>query len=291
MEHSEQIKKTGKKSKYSFLVLMDFSNASYTALKYSISLAKLLNANIHVMHVVDVSSLVKGDNQASAMRAVDSKVRGVENKLRSIVEIIETEDVSASQQHLMGNITLEAGQYAKEFKPDLIVVGKKSSKLNFSGRLSNYLTNKYSGAVLIVDEDAEFRADMNITFGYNGKPMNDCDPQLLFEMDKHSNRPLTCLKVDMQEGAEDGVDLPESWISGEQSPKDINYESRVNSTMADGLVDYISNHDVELLCIGREKQKSLLKGLLSSQRSNTARIINRVHIPIMLMRREPATAS
>ena len=55
------------KKEYDYLVLTDFSPASYHALKYAISLAKLIKGNIHVAHITDSALFVKDHNQVAEL--------------------------------------------------------------------------------------------------------------------------------------------------------------------------------------------------------------------------------
>ena len=83
------------------LVLTDFSEASYVALRYAISMAKSTLSKIHLFHVANASSIVKSDNQAAAIREINSERKKIVARLTSLVEIIETEKLNATFDYHM----------------------------------------------------------------------------------------------------------------------------------------------------------------------------------------------
>ena len=68
------------KTEYDFLVLTDFSDASYIALKYTISLAKLIKSTIHICHVANPEKIVGSDNALMAVAEIELESKKIEKK-------------------------------------------------------------------------------------------------------------------------------------------------------------------------------------------------------------------
>ena len=75
-------------SEYNFLVLLDFSEASYISLKFAITLSKQVGGNLRLYHVADGEEMARTDNHIVALRSVDRMNNEIENKLKAINTII-----------------------------------------------------------------------------------------------------------------------------------------------------------------------------------------------------------
>jgi nucleotide-binding universal stress UspA family protein len=272
------------KKENNLLVLIDFSEASYVALKYTIAIAKLVKGNISVLHVANPDEIVDTDNVAAAIKAIESETTKIENKLESILEIITAEDIQATSHYSIGNIINELEYQIEQVHPDLVVVGKKKKKARFSGKISNYLLNKYTGSLLIVDEDAEFKINLKIAFGCNSGMLNSHDPHIIFELDKHTETSLILLTVRTPAESTEKIDIPTTWQSSDGKDRSIHCESQESSTVVRGLVEHIAEKNIELLCIGRGKPRGFFQNLFFSQGTTMAEVINKVHIPILVIR-------
>ncbi len=276
-----------KNIKYEFLVLMDFSESSYIALKYAISLAKITDSKIHVYHVGNPGKIAVSDNQVAVLRAFESENKKVEDKLGSIVEIITTEGIQAICHHTIGNIINELEKLIDQVNPDLIVVGKKKEKLRFSGKLTNFLLNKYSGSLLIVGKEIAFQTGTKISIACNGNTLYQYGPQIVSKIDHHTKAPLTLVNVQKLSESNEKLDLPKIWQSFYTMNLNINIEYQNNSSVILGLIEHISEKKIELFCIGRGKYKNTFLNRIFNNYSTPYEIIRRVNIPILIMGTKP----
>lgn len=89
-----------------FIVPHDFTDVATTALHHAIATAKLVNAEVHVMHVI----------------AKDKDIASAEAKLNSIISEIKT-DVKIIPSVRLGNIFDDIGDFAAEKHAELIFMG------------------------------------------------------------------------------------------------------------------------------------------------------------------------
>ena len=113
------------KKNHDFLVLMDFSEASYKALKYSISMAKMIPSHIHVLYVANGEEVVDTENGIIALRAIEEETRKINKTLKSIVEIINVEGLSSTAHYQFGNVKHVLKSQIDQIQPELVILGKK----------------------------------------------------------------------------------------------------------------------------------------------------------------------
>jgi nucleotide-binding universal stress UspA family protein len=270
------------KTEYDFLVLIDFSDASYNALKYAISLAKLIKGNIHVCHIANPSNIVKDDNQVAALRDIDSETVKIEKKIGAIVEMIITEGINAIPYCSIGNIIYEFEELANQLKPDLIILGKKAETPQLKGKLTSHLMNTYEGALLIVKEGVLFNNDTKITLSCNNKTFDLYDSSLIFLLNNQTQSPLKLLNITLKRGSCDEIIVPQTWRESSYEI-DQNIQPEKNSTVVDSLLQHITKNDTELLCIGRGKPRNYLQRILSSSPSTLVDVVNKIHTPVLIM--------
>tara|TARA_B100000809_G_scaffold210866_1_gene214331 strand:+ start:202 stop:1053 length:852 start_codon:yes stop_codon:yes gene_type:complete len=276
------------KTEYNYLVLTDFSEASYIALKYAISLAKLIKGNIHVCHIANPSKIVQNDNQVAAIREINLETQKIEKKIGAIVEMILTEGINAIPYCSIGNIIYEFEELANQLKPDVVILGKKAGNRKLSGKITSYLMNEYLGSLLIIDKESEFQTDTNISIACNENTLNQNDSYLISSLDRQTKTSISFLNIKSSKDKSEKISVPQTWWkSNNEADRNIEIKYENDSTIASGLNKYISSNNINLLCIGKGKQRNFLQRLISRHSSTVLDIVNKVHIPILVMGANP----
>ena len=271
-------------TKYNVLVLTDFSDASNIALKYAISLAKLIKGNIHIYHFANPGKIIESDNQVAVLRDVELETKKVERKIGAIIEIITAEGVNVIPHYSMGNIIYEFEDQIDLINPDLVIIGKKKENLMLSGKITSYLMNEYKGSLLIIGEESEFQIDTKICLGCSNNTLNQYDPSILYLLDKQITAPLTLLNIKKPNDSSELINIPQIWReSCNEVGRNIKVEHENDSSIADGLLKHISNNKISLLCIGKGKPKNFMQRLISGRSSTISEIVDKVHIPILVL--------
>ena len=276
------------KTEYDFLVLTDFSDASYIALKYAISLAKLIKSTIHVCHVGNPEKIVENDNPLMAIRDIELESKKVEKKIGAIIEIVTAEGINVIPHYSIGNIIGEFKDRIDVINPDLVIIGKKKKNLMLSGKITSYLMNEYKGSLLIVGEESEFQIDTKICLGCNNNTLNQYDPSILYLLDKQITAPLTLLNIKKPNDSDELINIPQIWReSCNEVGRNIKIEHENDSSIAEGLLKHIPNNKISLLCVGKGKPKNFFQRLISGHSSTISEIVNKVHIPILVLGANP----
>ena len=268
------------KTAYNYLVLTDFSEASYHALKYTISLAKLIKGDIHVCHIANPTAIVKDDSQIAAIRELDLETKKIENKIGAIVEMIMAEGINAIPYCSIGNIITEFKEYSETIKPDVVILGKKVGNPKLSGKISGYLMNEYKGSLLIIGEDSIFQNNTNISVACTEKAFDQYDPNLIFSLNNQTEAPLKFLKLNSN--GSDNIKVPSSWRESSYEI-DQKIEFAHNGSLVPAIVEHIAENNTELICIGRGKQRSLLQKVMSNSTGPLSDLVKNIQKPILVM--------
>ena len=271
------------KTEYNYLVLTDFSEASYNALKYTISLAKLIKGNIHVCHIADPSRIVKDDNQVAALRELNVETEKIEKKIRVIIEMIQAEGLNAIPYSSIGNIINEFKELNTIIKPEVVILGKKiEENPKLTGKLSSYLMNQYDGSLFIIGEDSVFQNDTKISVACNKNTFDLYDPNLIFSLNNQTKAPIRLLNIKGSKDSTEKIIAPQTW--GESSYElDQKFHIDQNSTVLAELLHCVTNNNNNLLCIGRGKPRSYLQRLLSKGTTTVSGVVNKIHTPILVL--------
>ena len=144
-----------KNSKYKFLVLSELNETTINTIKSSVSLAKIVDADINFLYVKKPTEVVKKENQLSAIRAIKKDYLVSNKKIRDIIRpISENYNVNINHTFAIGNLKNEIDKYIDDNKPDVIILGKRKSKvINFIGdNITQFILKKHKGIIVIVDD-------------------------------------------------------------------------------------------------------------------------------------------
>lgn len=229
------------------ILLTDFSETADIALKYAISLTKISHGNLQLFHVIRPDLVTRSDNPILALQTINSYHEQIETKLQSIVRSIEAEGVSATYHFSIGNVNGEIARHLRLSEPDLVVIGKKKirNRILGLGGTTNYLINKYTGSLLIASQKGEFRSDSTICVA--GK-MNTLNKYGLRE----SNR--------------------QHYFEKAETPGDV-----------PRLTEYISNRNIDLLCMDRGKRRSTVSSWFFDRCPTATKAVKEIDIPILFM--------
>ena len=266
---------------YEFLVLLDFSKASYIALKYVINLAKIINLKINILHVIDVGKK-KNKTDLISNESAESVVKA---KLSSIVDIIEEEGIHVSSTYIKGSVNDEIKKHLLKYRLNdkIVVIGKSKNNTKVLGNTVSYLLHEYSGTLLVVGEEREFHHDSKLSVGSNGKHLKRSDLQVLFDLDRYTTHPLSVLNIENHNETEpfEIVDFPKVNLSFDD--ENLSFEYLKSSTVAHGLIEHIYKEAIDLFCIGREKTDSSLINLFINKNSTISKIVKATNIPILIV--------
>ncbi|PCE64364.1 universal stress protein [Sediminicola luteus] len=175
------------RANFHYVVLMDLSKASYTALKQAVNMAKRTSALIEILYVERPLKVVGNENQLSALRELESESQNSKRKLQNLIELVrEEEQIQTIFTYRVGHPLTQIKAYLSETRPHLVFYGKKKSNI---GRwwpgISQYLLQAYQGAVFISRENGSKHLDRSSSIGSIGSTTRSWSSEVVKTLSKN----------------------------------------------------------------------------------------------------------
>ena len=261
-----------KKNKYKILVLSELNESTNTILKSTISLAKMIDGSIDFLCVKKPSEIVEKENQLSAIRNINQEHFAMKKEIINLIAPISN-DYNININHTLsyGNVKSEIGNYIKEHKPDIIVIGKRKSKmLNLIGdNITSFVFKKHSGVIMISANENALEPNKKIALGL----LNDIEDSFEFAKDliAHTQKPVRSFKVINQSNT-----LKET--TNVNNKENVEYVFEDNDNTIENLSNYLSKNNINLLCVNREKRLNDKY----SMKADINNVINKLNVSMLL---------
>lgn len=241
-----------KKNNYRITVLLDLRDSKGSILKSAAVLAKMIHGEIDVFHVRKPSDIVENDNQLSAMRTINSEHTLTDKKIRKLIAPISKDyGVVIRYSFVFGNVKNAIGDYLKENRPDIIVLGKrKPNLLKFIGDdIREFVLNTYKGTILIAPNKNPLKPNKEISLGILNSTESSINLEFSDDLLVHAQKPLKSFKfVKPASGSED--------VHAPAAKNTIAYVFEHNDSAIKNLTKYISKNKIDLLFIDRAKKQT-----------------------------------
>ncbi|MEO9890883.1 universal stress protein [Aurantibacter sp.] len=257
-----------KNNKYKIVIFTDLKESMDTNIKSAINLAKMINGEIELLHVKKALDVVNKESQLSAMRNISSKYVAAENKLKSIVSSFSKDyDIPLSYTLTFGNLKNEISSYLEEKKPDIVVLGKKKSKLSNKLRVDSiqFILKKHNGPIFITDNEICFDLNNDLSLGV----LNDIESftkyQFTEDLLERSKKPIKSFKI------LNDSNKAETAIANKSTVEFIFDKS---DNVMQNISKFVSKSNLNLVCLNRNTTTKPLK---------INDIIENLNVPVLLM--------
>ncbi|WP_343328396.1 universal stress protein [Polaribacter staleyi] len=234
-----------KKKKYKILVLSDLKENTLSVLKSSVSLAKIIDADIHFFYAKSPTDIVKNDNQLSAKREINESSFIIDKEIKNIVNsFTKDNNVPIKYSFTIGNVKNEIDTYLKENNTDIVVLGKRKSKsLHFLGdNITDFVLQQHKGTIVIADEHNSLEQPKEMSLGiFNQTKSNNI---LVEHILSSSNKQLTSFKI-----VDSSSHLKEEPLSNDKKTTEYVFEKGDNAMK--NICNYLSKSSINLLFVNR----------------------------------------
>ena len=244
------------KNKYKILVLSDLKEGTKSTLKNTISLSKMINADIEFFHVKKPTDIIETDSQLSAMRTINKEHITVEKKIQNFVApILKEYDVNIKTSFAFGNVKNEIENAIKLAQPDVIVLGKRKPKtLSFIGdSITEFVLNTHKGALMIASDTYGLEPGKELSLGFFNNEKQPLGLKFTDELIGQTEQSLKSFNI-----VEKTNSTREKLVS--TTNKTVDYVFEKNDNTFKKLSSYLIKNKVNLLCVNRgntEKQKDI----------------------------------
>lgn len=261
-----------KKNKYKILVLSDLNTSTSTILKSGISLAKMVDGSIDFLCVKKPSEIVEKENQLSAIRNINQEHFAIKKEVANLLTPISSAyNMDVNPNISYGNVKSEIGNYIDEHKPDIIVMGKRKSKmLKLVGdNITSFVFKKHRGVIMISADENSLEPGKKVSLGL----LNGMENTFEFSKDlfEHTQKPIKSFKVMRQSSAtNESINV--------NNTENVEYVFEANDNSIDNLSNYLSINNINLLCVNRE-EKTDDKYAMKFSISN---VVNKLNVSMLL---------
>lgn len=228
-----------KTNNYKIVVLSELKENVETLVESAFSMAKKIGGEVHFFHVKSPLKIVENDNQLSAMRALNRDQIVTKKRIDKLLnKFAKKHAIKSSSSFAIGNVKEEIKEVLRAQKPDLVILGKRKSKV-FSllgDRLTEFLVNQYRGPVFISADSKAFNADKTLSLGIlNGSKdeLNFSFADYILDESKSTIKSFQIGNTD--KASQDGAFVFED-----------------NDSAKSNLSNYVENSNIDLLCIKRK---------------------------------------
>nr|WP_321234730.1 universal stress protein [uncultured Psychroserpens sp.] len=264
-----------KQKKYKILMLSDLKEGTNSTLKNTISLSKMINADIEFFHVKKPTDIVETDSQLSAMRTITKEHIMIEKKIKNLIAPISEEyDVNINSSFTFGNVKNEIENAIKSAKPDVIVLGKRKQKtLGFIGdNITGFVLNAYRGPVMMASASYGLAPEKELSLGFYNNKTETLNLRFADELIDQTEQPLKSFNI-----VDSTNDSREKLVSS--TNKTVDYVFEKNDNALKTLSSYLVKNKVNLLCIDRGDQTN---NKLNVIRGEIKDVVNKVNISLFL---------
>lgn len=269
-------------NKYKILVLSDLNKNTDSILKNTVSLSKMINADIDFFHVKKPTDIVERESQLSAMRTINKEQIATKKKIKDFLDpFSKSYDVKINFTFVIGNVKHEIKEYIKASKPDIIVLGKRKVKaLKFVGNnITDLVLKTHLGAVMIASNKNILEPKKEFCLGLLNSKEQSFEKTFAENLIAQTQRPLKSFSFVETNSNEDEKDIS-------VTQKTVNYVFEKNENAIKNLSNYLIKNKVNLLCLNREK---------SNEKSNTLKaeikeIIDKVNVSLFITNKEQIPA-
>ncbi|MBA4743999.1 MAG: universal stress protein [Muricauda sp.] len=261
----------GNQKKYRISVLLDMSKNSSFVLNSAVELAKRVEGSIEVFHVKPTTNIIKGDSQLSAIRTLNQDDRSTRAEINELIsKINEKENLSIGYKLEYGNVKNRVRDYLALQNPDILVLGKRRPRLGiFSESITDFVINQTNNTnVLILGEDDKFHSFEDINLGFFGAELAETNLEVIQDLKRDSKKPVRHFDISNEETSQNR-NYP--WH------KTVSYKFRKGANAYDGLVNYVSRTNTQLLCVSKSGKNFMFKP------SPIKSVIRKAKVPLMVL--------
>ena len=233
--------------KYKIAVFSDLKESTQSILQSSLGLAKRIGAEVFLLHVKKPATVVKNDNQLSALKSIKEVKHGMNDKMKKLIESLSNEyEIPINCAFAFGKPKDEILQFIKNENPDLVVIGKKKvSPISiFGDGITKCIIEKFDGTVMIASENGVLRPNEELSLGLLNGDERLLQSHLAENLVKQSSKPPKSFKI---------VDKAEK--REEVKPDIIEYVFDRNDNSINNLGNYLLKSNVNLLMVPKAEKK------------------------------------
>ncbi len=275
------------------LVPTDFTFNAINALEYAIRLARVMDAEVTILHVVEPEMAVmdvpvpSGVGTLQRMEAAETAIRAQLDYEKNLVLDRDTERVPIDSKIKIGNPTQQIARLAAAKDIDLIVMGARGKHRSgfekIVGTRSTYVAKHVPCPVLIVPRDAKFAPITQLAYASD---LSDADPHELsraLDLLKPAQPIVRCVHVSHHgDRSEDQkVEELKKELLAENPNTQIIFYNLLSNDTDQSLAEFSENFGVDILVL-YHRHENIWQRLF--RKSHTSELVSTSEIPLLVLK-------
>ncbi|MCB0687832.1 MAG: universal stress protein, partial [Saprospiraceae bacterium] len=233
------------------VIAIDFSSNSINALKQGVKLAKHLNSKVYVVHAY--LALRRADTMINVNRILKEEA---ETELDNLIKSTDIpEGLSIKTKALKGEPVNAIEKYCHKIEADLIITGTQGEQNDpevFLGPVSGGLVKQTQKPILIIPNDYQIEKIDRILFALKSMKIKESNQLVpLKHFLKKFNADLQILQIRTPDYD------PDEKVSEKIKKLNATFETIEAENIYQGLTNYITNTEFDLVCVMRRRRKFL----------------------------------
>lgn len=247
------------KDNYKILVLSDLKETTENVLKSTVSLAKVVNADIEFFHIKKPNDVVANDNQLSAMRDINKAHLNLDKQITDLLTPLNKNyGLNIKFNVKIGHIKSEIEKRIHATQPDVIILGKrKPNAIKFVGdKVINYVLKQHQGAVLIAGNKNVLEPEHDLALGVFNAEKDTFNTSIVKDLILATKEPLkTFASVEKNNNSIENLskDLLENNINLLCLNRGTNANKKVSKALSVQAKSVIKNLNVSVLLTNKNK--------------------------------------
>lgn len=260
------------------LITTDFSENSIEAADFGIEVALLYKAKVYLLHVYNLPIPSSDYPQMLDFSSYESIKK---NQLNKIKKLYKETNVQIECHSVTGfTLSDEIKTFCEAYKIDLVVMGLTgSSRLSeiFLGSNTMSMLVHSTVPILAIPKSHSFQSKFKLAFAFDGKEIvNQKNMDLLVDFSKKINSKIHAFHVDIENKDEECTEK----LKGVLPISDMTIETEINPDTDHGILEYITNNEIEMLALIPRKHNFFDRIF---HESHTKEIANYCKIPLLVL--------
>jgi len=266
--------------KLTYYVPVDFSECSLNALQYATMLARFAEGKVVLGHVIDLEEVPESENPVVVSWSLDRLSRKVQEKMKSLREIISLEGTAVEEEILVGNVRQSLLKQIEKVRPTVIVIGRNTERNPGKGSLLTFITKNTRIPVLVVPGSHNPKVPNKAVLATDMKSFDLREFEPFIDIIRKTSQQLSVLNI---RGNQSNVKSIKEWV--DKLNTTYNIKAKVlqpeQYDAVESVVDYVNSNNVDLLCT-INRNYSLLEKLFFPVPAHQLK--THVEVPVLLIR-------
>ena len=264
------------------VVTTDFSECSENALIYSLSLCKVLNASLYLLHVFHIP--VPATDMPYISVSSEEEEKNIELRLEELITRVKYKTGYEGVIHTITdfNFTVDGIlSVVRDTNPDLLVMGQRGNTTladRLFGSTATAIINLATCPLLLIPEKCQFNRIKKIAIACDKKTIDNINKvHHVIEMNTAMKPEVLLFNVVQNEGEENRFNREDF---SELIGKGVKLFFPIHHDIHEGILQFVNDNDADWLCLFPHRHNIFEQWFT---RLNSGNISQQVKIPLLLV--------